>query len=190
MKNKKAYYFLIDSIVSILILGMGFMVISSFTPKSSNDVFQETLANDIMELVASTKINELCPRIENNIPCSISSLNEVYIDPNIGIHNINNTILELVGELYTKNPMEVSSEIIYDEILETIAFRDDIYGIKFELIDGDIVHEITNINSADSKKIRNKISIRRVLLGYWEISSTGEIIYWGPYMIKMDLWQK
>jgi len=196
---------MLDAGIAILILLVGYMLISSFTPQSTTDVFQETLANDLIELLATTKIQDLCTNIEI-CDCPDYPELETNICPIQGL-NKNNSVLEMVGEMYNREfygpatpdyEYDFARNFVLDVIGNTVdpLFRTDLYGVKIELIDSSPINPPIYITTYadDNQKIINKLAIKRVIFGYIEDPSDSNINtavqFWGPYTIQLEIWQR
>ncbi|MBD3203748.1 hypothetical protein GF327_05605, partial [Candidatus Woesearchaeota archaeon] len=58
--KKRGYFFVLDALIAILILGVGFVLISSARPEKTPYIQSKHLSQDLMNVLSQTKINDLC----------------------------------------------------------------------------------------------------------------------------------
>ncbi|MBN2423293.1 hypothetical protein JXB41_08780 [Candidatus Woesearchaeota archaeon] len=214
MKYKKAYFFLMDGLIAVIILFVGFILISATNPNKPVLIHNKHLSQDLINIFSNTKINELC----EDCDCpSYTVLNELcpYIN------NKDNTMLEVIGELYTrkiededihgKKGNEWARDLIEELIYQNKLFYKDLYGFAFIIEDeviynsmGNNMHnfpvgtydlnneeDVQEFNSdIDRNKIKILLSTKKVIMGYWENENTGDIKFWGPYTVEIWTWQR
>ena len=182
ISKKKGFFFLIDSIFAIIILVMGFILLSSYNFDKSLNLQTKSISKDFFNLLSGTKINEICSDI---CECSL-----VEIEKNCRADNIKNleyNLLEYIGELYDKNQEENITNLISEIIHVKKTFNTNIYGIQF-LIDGRKVYNISD--EEEMEKSKNLISIKKIIYGYWEIPEVGNYGFWGPYIVEVRAWKR
>ena len=172
---KKAYIFLMDGIFAMVILMIGFLIISSNNPGIQTHVSLDVVSENVIDILSRVKINNLC----TNCYCSNEKLSE-FCSHSL-IKNQDQTILDYFGELYFTNNKEKAREIflnITDEL-----FRQDLYGFDLKIND-----EV--IFSGDKDKSKNLISRKKLIFGYYEVPQSGEVEFWGPYLLEVQIWEK
>ena len=90
--NKRAYFFLLDGLLAVITLVIGFMLISSAQTKEPTLVVNTQLSEDLMNMLASTDITDLCDG------CSCNSDYPILDDMCNDINNMDNSLLELIGD--------------------------------------------------------------------------------------------
>jgi hypothetical protein len=194
--NKKAYFFLIDSIIAVMILFVGFILISGIKPSRTTIIHNKHLSVDIMNLLADTKIKQVC-RYSGGWNCDVS---QDFEDPlnNGEIQNLNNTLLESIGELYSKNKFGTITPLINSLITKNNLFYQEIYGFAFLIEDDPLYNSITHNrltleNLKDEIKInriKTLLSTKKIIIGYYQNETSGELTFWGPYTVEIWTWMK
>ncbi len=199
---KKGYFFLLDGLVAVLILTVGFLLISSAHPDKPSTIFNKRAANDVANVLANTKIRDICVD-SPSCSCTDAVVRDLYCTTG-GIMNKDNTLLELVGELYDRNgenfgPGSLRGDEWANAVLASMAQMDDIYGEAFIIDDVPVYNSInTNIypdkdsfySSYDlgMEQSRILVSARKVVMGYY-FEDPG-IRMWGPYTVEVLVWQR
>jgi hypothetical protein len=182
LKSKKGEFFLIDGLFSIVILAIGFLIISSNQPKQTNDIPLSILAENTMELFSSVKIDELCDACD----CSNKKLSEYCLSNYI--INKNQTILDSVGEMYsrgTNNYKQRAGQLFKNITLEKNMIREEIYGMEL-IINGESIY----LQGSNQQKAKEMISSKKIIFGVYEFPATGQVVYWGPYLAEVKIWQE
>lgn len=194
LKTKKGYFFLMDGIFAIVILTIGYLMISSNTPKVSSEVPLAMYLDNTIELLSTVRVYELCSDY-SQCTCSNAKLSE-YCEDGL-ILNANQTLLDYFGELYY-SPDSIdsiaaayfrllASDLFHNLTIENNLFRQDIFGVEFK-INGEKIYP--NFDTDSSKKqSKNLISSRKLILGYYERADTGEVEFWGPYIAEVNVWE-
>lgn len=182
--NKRAYFFLIDGIFAMIILMIGFMIISSNKPTETDEVPLAQSAENFVDLISSVKISEVCEECE----CSLFQIQQQC--NNDLIKNRDQTILDYLGELYfkykqTNNP-DIKNQIrdIFLEVAD-IAYRNDLYDVGLRINGEDMFVQ------GNQEESFNLISSKRILFGFYhmETAFSINIVYWGPYLAEVRLWE-
>jgi len=180
--NKKGYYFTLDAFIALIILSIGFIVITSNYSYAPAEVSTQQIANDILNVLQSAKIDDICdPDCSGTVLNTYSSL----------IKNKDNTLLEFIGELRKRGKIQKAKDLIDDIIPNIVPFN---YNYAFEL-DGtvfvsDLASNMAELENKDEyKKSKIIISSKRIIISYY-IDSAANVQYWGPYEAKVRVWQK
>ncbi len=181
--RKKAYFFLMDGIFSIVILTIGFLIISSNKLQPGEELHLSIAAENTMNIFSSVRVNELC---DESCNCSIRKLQD-YCYRNI-ILNKEQTLLDTLGELYFRNRKD-DAGMLFDNITsEGDLFRKDLFEMEFRINKEKIYpdEDLTQMK-AESFEL---ISSKKIIYGYYENALTGQVTFWGPYMAEVDVWRK
>jgi len=93
---KKAYYLMIDALIAVIILVIGFFMVTSNFLGTGNGIFVQGIADEIMELLSTTSFNEICTPI-----CSDPEMQPVYNQ----LKNKNLTLVEGMGEFKSRGDL-------------------------------------------------------------------------------------
>lgn len=171
--NKKGYYFTMDAILAAIILAAGLMLATSTFSSSPEKATIKHSSDDIIGIMAATKVGGLCRDLELSCECSDTELQNLCSSSKI--KNKENTLLELVGEL-RENNMNIEGGNLVDSIITD----NDKFNFR---IDGTRIY-----GPEDDAKSKLLVSSKKVVFGYWEDSS-GRMTYWGPYTVEVRTWQ-
>jgi len=174
--NKKAYFFLLDGIFAVVILVIGFMMISSNRVFVYDEVPLALVAENTMDLLSTVKINDLC---DNACECS-HELIETYCKSG-RILNKEQSLIDYFGELYDTGKV-TEADTLFSVLLDDLI-RTDLFNAEL-VIDGNTIY-------TDNGKISspNLISSKKIGFGFYENRETGVVSYWGPYIIEVNIWQ-
>ncbi len=115
--NKKAYYFSIDAFVALLLI-IGVVVF--IKPSANSEIHQEEFVHrDLIDVLSSLKIGEM---------------NNTYVEQliaNKNITNLNQSVLEQIGEFYSNNPTPQQAQDLAMNVLEELNLSKNI-GLYFE----------------------------------------------------------
>lgn len=189
--NKKAYYFTLDALIALVILSIGFIVITasySYTPAA---VSTQHLADGILNLLQSAKISDFCDPVTCNLPISALGTNPF---------NYNNTLLELTGELEKRGAPDKDKikDLLQNSIDLIMNSNYPNYNYAFQLI-GTTTYFYSSIGASNMldlennydeyKKTKLLVSSKRIVLGYY-LDASSNAVYWGPYTAEVRVWQK
>jgi hypothetical protein len=180
--NKKGYIFLMDAIFAIVILLVGYLIISSNRAVETTEIPLSILAENTMDLFSNVRVSELCYDF-TTCSCSNEKLEELC--SNKDIENTNQTLLDYFGELYSRNKKTEAEELFKNLTLENDMLRQDVFGVEFNINDEKIYS-----NAGNKDQSKDLISVKRMSFGYFEDIETGQITFWGPYVMRLDIWQK
>jgi len=177
--SKKAYFFLMDVIFAVVILTIGYMMISSNRIISYDEVPLALVAENTMNLLSTVNINDLC---DDACICS----NEVLEDfCNSGkILNKEQSLLDYFGEM-KKNPLvdeQTDGERLFSSLINE-SIRTDIFNAEL-VVEGDTIYTDEGKDSS-----LNLISTKKIGFGFYEDLGTGNVEYWGPYLIEVNIWE-
>lgn len=176
--NRKAYFFLMDAIFAMVILMIGFMIITSTKPNNADEIPLDQVSENIVDVLSAVKIDELC---NDDCECS-EQIIETFCPT---IKNKEQTILDYLGEVYDEDPLQLNNKAkrVFTNVIEDL-YRQDLYGVEL-IIDNNQLYE-----DGDKEGSGNLITAKRVLFGYYEDSLNGDIDYWGPYLLEINIWEK
>ncbi len=179
--NKKAYIFLMDGIIAVVILTVGFLLISSNKPDETTEIPISMMTENTMSLFSNIKLYEICDF--SDCGCSNDKLSEYCASGYI--ENKNQTLLDYFGELYNRSMQSRADELFYNITIENDLLRQDIFGVEFKIND-----ETIYLHGINKEKSKDLISSKRIIFGYYEVPSSGIINYWGPYLAEVNVWQE
>ncbi len=152
-KSKRAIFFTLDALIAAGILLVGLAIISSTHINRQPTVHLSYLSDDLMGVLSELKIYEM----------SNSYVDELIANGNIT--NINNSIIEQIGEFWAENKTEIAENftkaILGGSIPET-------YGYSI-LVDDEPVHTRPtglNYSMISSRKIVSGYAKLKPILGY------------------------
>jgi len=179
---KKGYFFLLDGIFAVIILIVGFIVISTTKFSDSYEVPMSNEAENVMNLFSEVRIKDICKNMTaNNCECINVEL-ERYCNESL-IINKDNNLLDMFGELYYTNHRSEAEDIFRNISYEYRLGRPEVFDVDF-IIDNRTIYSM----STEHKK--EMISSRKISFGYTENIDTGEVNFWGPYLIEVRISQK
>jgi hypothetical protein len=160
--RKNAYYLTLDAMIAIIIFSAGYLLVHSVYVTAPSSTTAEHISDDTLDVLNTAKASEF----------GISSMNS------------KSTILETIGEYYSRNKNQDSAAIIQKYVVDNRVVPAN-YGFSF-YIDGNRIYPS---NEPDTSKTKMMVSSKRIIFGYYEDSSTGEITFWGPYKVEVRTWQ-
>lgn len=167
---------MLDAVFAIMILTVGFMIISSSKPKLSDELPLSTISENIFGIMSSVKINEIC----TGCACSSQVLSDYCSHGKI--KNPDETLLDYIGEMHNASISDEEIKNFYLDIISNFV-RDDLYHTDL-IIDGHVVYPNTGKNTS-----LELISGKRLAFGYNEDTLAGTVKYWGPYIIEVNVWK-
>lgn len=187
---KKGYYLMLDSFIAIAILLTGILLAKSFLSAKPEQSFAKNYADNVVNVMGSSKISDLCKGCE----CTDPKLGELCASSKI--KNYNNTIIDLIGELHSSNKREEREEIT--PLIESFVINNSLipgnFGFSFILHENMDYEYYPTFNSPPSQDSTSEttsllLQSKKIIFGFWE-DSGGTIEYWGPYTIEARIWQK
>lgn len=170
--NKKTQFFLIDGLFALVILILGYLLLYSNNKGEIDNINIEIYSNNIFSVFTNIKGEDLCNQ---------GSCNLLY--PNI-ISNINQSLMNILGELYYKNQKPNAVRLINDSI-KNYDLIDDKLGLKIFINN----EEIFSIGS-NFEKAQEKINRQSVIFGFYENKEEGDLIKYGPYLFEVLVWNE
>ncbi len=184
-KMKKGYIFLMDAIFAVILLVIGLIIVSSNTREESTETSLAITMDNSISLLASLKVSDIC----NGCSCSIKKIEDLCTNNNI--RNTDQSLLDYVGELYSRNKTDDAYLVIKNISVEKDIFREkELFGSEMSIEGRNIYPIMTPEVNLSKKQSQNLLSSRRIIFGYYEDALTGQVIYWGPYEVKLELWEK
>ncbi len=179
--NRKAYFFLIDAIFAVMILMIGFMIITSRKPTKLDEVPLSQVSENLMDIISTVRVDEIC---SEGCECTIPA-----IEPSCStdIRNKHSTILDNLGERYyfyeQGNPnIKQRLRLFFQEITGSL-YRNELYGIEV-IVNGEQMYI-----EGDKSTSQYLITSKRVIFGYYENTVNGNVIFWGPYLTEVNMWE-
>lgn len=178
---KKAYIFSLDAIVAIgvMVIGIVLVLLSlSYTPIDSQAV---SLSQDLINALYSTRMYDLNDQDYPYVK---------FLKGNGNITNMENTILEQVGEFYYRNKTGVCANCmaLAGNLVKNISYYSVPEQYSFEVLVNNISlyqRKSTNPSVSNEKnQSRLLMASKRIFSGY--INRTD---MWGPYTAEVIVWQ-
>jgi len=171
MSNKNSQVFLLDFIISIILVItiIGFIVSFKFISYENFDVYSVNL--NILNSFYNTKVN---------------SLNEgffVELFRSGLIRNIDYNIPQLIGYFYKQNEIDIAKNLTEDFIKDFVPKN---VNIDIKLIDNLVIinlfnKTVTNVNFENST---TSFMTSRIIIGQYNSTD-----YFGPYTLVIRTWQ-
>jgi hypothetical protein len=172
--NRRAYFFIIDSIVALTVLTIGVLLIYSFHENEPRTEQPYAIANDVANILSYHKIK---------------SINNDYAGPggvlvrDLNITDLDKTLLEQVAEFYYRNKTKNCSFCLglITSFLNNITINlvpsnyNYIIMIQNETI---YLHNMTDINSSIFI-----IPSRKIVHGVYNSTE-----FFGPYLVEVLSW--
>jgi hypothetical protein len=177
--KKKGEFFLIDGLFSIVILTIGFLIITSNRPSQNNEISLDVILDNSVDIFSSVKINELC---SSDCICSNPKLGEFCLSKMI--RNKDQTLFDGIGELYSKNQKIKAGELFMNITLEEDMLRKDIFNAELK-IDGKRIY----LQGEDNNPTE-LISSKKIIFGVYENPELGTVTYFGPYLFEVNIWPR
>jgi hypothetical protein len=180
---KKGYIFLIDGIFAVILLVIGLIIVSSNRVETNSEIPLSITLDNSLELLSSVKISDIC----DECSCSVKKMSELCENNNL--KNSRESLLDYIGELYSRNNRTEAYRLLYNISMEKDIFREkELFDVEIS-INNDRIYP--NIDLSDKKKkSKNLLSSRKIIFGYYENNVTGAISYWGPYEVRAEIWEK
>lgn len=130
--KKRGYIFTMDVFIAIIIIVVGIVVLLGMFSYAPEKAKTDELSTDVIGLLASIKIKELCTITSSSCSCTYTTLESICSE----IDDEEISLLELFGQLYYTNRRD-KIEPIVDEIFFTGEIFPQNYGLKIMLYDPD-----------------------------------------------------
>lgn len=178
---KKGYFFLVDVFFAVFILSAGYLLIRSGSTRIQNEVALATPLENSMQFLSTIRVNEICP---NSSTCTNTNLSDAYLS----ITNMNQSLLDALGELYKKNNLPEASSVFIGAIAQGEMMDPQTTGFELIINDTRIYPDYDTV--PEKNMARDIISSKRLIFGSYDVQPTGEVIFWGPYIAEVNAWQK
>lgn len=106
--NKKGYYFMIDALVAVMILTIGYFLLTAFYASTAPSLEIQRVSENIISLLSDVRLSDLCSDSCPSPDCTIPDMDTIYCS----ISDKNNTLIESIGELYSKTKMVEAAKIV------------------------------------------------------------------------------
>ncbi|MEA3513879.1 MAG: VWA domain-containing protein, partial [Nanoarchaeota archaeon] len=154
-KSKRGVFFTIDAMIAASIIVLGLILASSFYISEKKPTSISYLASDMTQVMSSLRISEV-----NN-----SYVNQLIADGVIEEKSLNNSIAEILGEMWATN----SSEIAFNLTMELIdPLMDTRFGYGIYINDEEIMARAKEVKGAliSSQKMISGIEKDKAIFGY------------------------
>jgi hypothetical protein len=199
--NKKGYYMLVDAIIGLFILTVGFVLLLSY---GTNRVETEQIhfySSDMIKIISKTKLSE-----SNNNLYGPGG----YLDREDWISDIDNTIIEQMGEFYYHfenpplcrtaaclGPDSMGQPQIWSNLSNFVknvtlgVMEEKVYNIRVK-IDNQTVYTLAN-PTVDIDDAELLLPARRLVFGVYrdptEPNEYDATKLWGPYLVEVEIWR-
>jgi hypothetical protein len=170
-RGKRGYFFTLDAFIAVAVIILELVLVFSVSNDSSEQAQTEFFSQDLISLLASTRIYEL---------------NNEYVDSledNGTITNSYYTVLEVVGELFFLNKTSVISSIISNVTADVVPEN---YGFQI-LMQNQSVY-VKNVKNEDFylnlAKYDVLVTSKRIVSGEYNRS-----FFWGPFRTEVRVWR-
>lgn len=184
--GKKAYFFILDSILALSILAIGAFIVFVFYLKAPPSNAPEILSEDLMSFFAGTKVKDL-----NNVEVGLggtywSSLEVVSCNGDPMIPSPDSTLLEHAALLYEKRTVDICYIGIARTFVEKLAQKalPPQYTFEFWINDEIIYPASEQISSKNAAKAL--IPSKKIAYGIMD-QLTGATF--GPYEAEILVWR-
>ena len=174
-KKKRGYFFIIDALLGLFVLVGGIFIINSSYMNPRQPIQVELISNDLLNFLSKTKIQDL-----NNNYAGIGG--ELW---NQGvISDPDNSLLQQIGEFYTKNNLATSEKFIQNVSVGVVPsqFRYEVW------IDGVILYPRTPSPEHFKSKSNTKLLLTSKKITFGIINKTTTSL-WGPYKAEVYSWE-
>jgi hypothetical protein len=115
---RKAYFFMLDVIVGIVILGIGLILIMGYYFYFPQKTMTDTVATDMTGILANVRVDEICPgMMPTNCVCGDYPAIEDLCIKGV-VKNTHLTIMELMGQLYYNNRRKDIEAVVNDTLID------------------------------------------------------------------------
>jgi hypothetical protein len=188
MKNtirKKAYFFLLDGIFAMIILLIGYLLLSKSRITQTPEIPMHLLSESTMDFLSSVKVYELCSNLDT-CTCSNTELSQLC-NANL-IDNYYQSLLDLMGSLYP-DQIPSASSLFQGLTSHTNMLREDIFNVELRINDALIYSSVGNPEQSKDEA-RELISTKKIIFGFSENFGNGQVEFWGPYLAEVNIWPK
>jgi len=176
--KRKGYFFLMDVIFAIVILTIGYMMIASNRISVHDEVPLALVAENTMDLLSTVNINDLC---DSECECSDEIIEDLCTSGKI--LNKEQSLLDYFGEMKDNDEVdeEKYGDVLFSELINK-TIRTDLFNAEL-VVDG-----VTLYEDPGRDKSLDLISSKKIGFGFYEDRAIGEVYYWGPYLIEVNIW--
>lgn len=141
MKTKKGYYYVLDVTLAVIIIIIGFMLIISKLSYEPEKLYTHQVSKDLLSILQDVKLTDVCLDF-NTCTCSYDTLTALCLNGEIENEKI--SLLEYLGELYSKN-MQPEAAGIIEEIFVTKKILPENYDFVVLISDASNVSEVAQL---------------------------------------------
>lgn len=190
--NRKGYFFIIDVAFAVIILVMGYMLLSSYDVEYQNDDQTAQVATDIQAFLNDGNMRDYykyCSALPPPAKCG-QDFNPLANGQRNPDYNLMETLIDLKEQTKDSNASGIFSQlVIANEAVNTVA-----YGVEFVYytLNGEkrVYPEQDPSTTSAYKQSRSLISKKKIVMGYYENATAGTMSMWGPYVAEIRVWKK
>jgi len=160
----KGYFFTLDAFIAVGVIIIGILIVMSYSPSSPDTGQLSEFAYNTIDVFTLTHLSEY----DNDYVRHLAQTHQ--------IKNLDNTLLEQIGEFYYRGETTLMHNYIENLTLHLIPPE---YGIGF-YVDEQPQYERQSAMGRDSQIISAKINT----VGLYNSTTL-----WGPYLLEVRLWQ-
>ena len=174
--KKRGYFFVLDAALGLTILAIGVLLIASLYINAPEPSQVGLLSDDLMSFMANTKIKDL-----NNPYAGIGG----ELMKNGNITNIDNSLLQQIGEFYYKRSYGVDEKFIQNISANIVPsqFRYEVW------VDNVLLYPLNPDSQHIQSKSKTDILLTSKQVAFGVINKTNGTL-WGPYKVEVFTWQK
>lgn len=175
--NKKAYFFIIDAILALLVLSVGIGLVLTITYKMPAKTQSEFLSFDLMKPL-NKKIRGGIP---GDRPCGS---NGDYEQAGIITHPENTVLTQLAEFYYRQEILEIedTSDYMFQCVNDSIPLMNIEHHNLAILIDNFTIFENSTVDRYN-ETVKVRIPSRKVVFGFFNET------FYGPYMAEVWVWR-
>lgn len=174
--KKRGYFFVLDAALGIFVLAIGAFMIASLYISFPEPSQVSLLSDDFLNFLSNTQIKEL-----NNPYGGIGG----QLWKNGSITNKDNSLLQQIGEFYSKGQYDLAEKFIQNVSANTVPSQ-----FNYELWMDNLILYPRNPDSgeiASKSKTELMLTSKKITFG---VVSTANSSLWGPYKAEVFVWQK
>lgn len=174
--KKRGYFFVLDAALGIFVLAIGAFMIASLYISFPEPSQVSLLSDDFLNFLSNTQIKEL-----NNPYGGIGG----QLWKNGSITNKDNSLLQQIGEFYSKGQYDLAEKFIQNVSANTVPSQ-----FNYELWMDNLILYPRNPDSgeiASKSKTELMLTSKKITFG---VASTANSSLWGPYKAEVFVWQK
>lgn len=174
--KKRGYFFILDAALGIFVLAIGAFLIASLYINLPEPSQVGLLSDDFLNFLSNTQIKDL-----NNPYAGIGG--QLWKEGNIT--NKDNSLLQQIGEFYSKGQYGLAEKFIQNVSANTIPSQ-----FNYELWMDNLILYPRNPDPgeiASKSKTNLMLTSKKITFG---VANTANSSLWGPYKVEVFVWQK